>query len=227
MEAAERDFREVLAAAPSDAIAHHWCAVNLLAPLGRLDEARAMLDRARELDPLSASVLVSAALVASLAGDQAEGITLCERALAIDPSFSAGRYFMGPMLAAAGRSTEALDALEAAAEGMRRSPEVLAALAVVAADAGDAARARSLLAELELAAASRYVSPALTATVRAALGDVDGAFMDLHRAIDVRAAEVIWFDVRQTYERLRADPRFERLRARRMGETIVAERTRA
>ena len=51
--------------------------------------------------------------------------------------------------------------------------------------------------------------------------------MDLSRAMDVRAAEVIWFDVRQTYERLRADPRFERLRARRVGERIVAERTRA
>ena len=227
MDAAERDFREVMAAAPSDAIAHQWCAVNLLAPLGRLDEARAMLDRARELDPLSPSVLVSAALVASLAGAVDEGIALCERALALDPSFSAARYFLGPMLAAAGRPHDAVAALETAAEGMRRSAEVLAALAVVAAGAGDADRARVLLAELERAAASRYVSPALTATVRAALDDLDGAFADLHRAVDVRAAEVIWFEVRNVYARLRADPRFEQIRARRVGERIVAERTRA
>jgi sec-independent protein translocase protein TatA len=110
---------------------------------------------------------------------------------------------------------------------MRRSAEVLAALAVVAAEAGDAARARELLAELEHAAASRYVSPALTATVRAALGDLDGAFADLHRAIDVRAAEVIWFEMRKSYARLREDPRFAEIRARRVGERIVAERTRA
>jgi hypothetical protein len=84
-----------------------------------------------------------------------------------------------------------------------------------------------LLAELERAGASRYVSPALTAAVRAALGDLDGAFADLHRAIAVRAAEVIWFEVRNVYARLRADPRFEQIRARRVGERIVAERTRA
>ena len=227
MEAAERDFREVMAAAPSDPIAQQWCAVNLLAPLGRLDEARTMLDRARELDPLSPSVLVSAALVASLDGEVHDGIALCERALELDPSFSAARYFMGPMLAAAGRPDDAMAVLQLAAEGMRRSAEVLAALAVVAAESGDAARARALLGELELAAGTRYVSPALTATVRAALGDLDRAFADLDRAIDVRAAEVIWFEVRTSYARLRADARFERIRARRVAERIVAERTRA
>jgi tetratricopeptide (TPR) repeat protein len=58
MEAAERDFREVIAAAPSDALAQQWYAVNLLAPMGRYDEARAALARARELDPLSPAVAV-------------------------------------------------------------------------------------------------------------------------------------------------------------------------
>jgi hypothetical protein len=38
---------------------------------------------------------------------------------------------------------------------------------------------------------------------------------------------VIWFEVRNVYARLRADPRFEQIRARRVGERIVAERTRA
>ena len=224
--AAERDFREVIASAPSDAIAHQWCAVNLLAPLGRLDEARAMLDRARELDPLSPSVLVSAALVASLAGDPQEGLALCERALTLDPSFSAARYFIGPMLAASGQFEAAVAALEAAAAGMRRSPEVLAALAVVYADAGDSARARDLLTELERLAATRYVSPALTATVRAAQGDLDGAFVDLHRAMDVRAAEVIWFETRKSYQPLRRDARFQGIRERRAGDKIAAASTR-
>src|SRR4029077_19133952 len=61
---AERDFVDAIARAPSDAVARQWYAINLLAPLGRFDEARASLARARELDPLSASAMLSSGLVA-------------------------------------------------------------------------------------------------------------------------------------------------------------------
>ena len=87
----ERDRR-----LPDHAIARQWFAINLLAPLGRFDEARACLVRARELDPLSPSAMVSAGFVEFLAGDVAQGIAHCERALALDPAFSAGRTFSGP-----------------------------------------------------------------------------------------------------------------------------------
>jgi serine/threonine-protein kinase len=223
---AERDFREVIATAPSDATAQQWFATNLLAPLGRFDEARAALAKARELDPLSPSISVSAGFVSYLAGDVAGGIAHCERALSLDPTFSAARYFLGPMLMAAGRGDEAVAALEAAADGMGRSPEVLAALATVSAERGDRARAESLLAELLTIASTRYVSSALTSMVRAALGDMDNAMADMARAIDARAAEVIWLDVRPAYAPLRADSRFHLLLARREANRRVAPQTR-
>jgi serine/threonine protein kinase/Tfp pilus assembly protein PilF len=222
---AERDFRAVIAAAPSDAIAHQWYATNLLAPLGRFDEARAALAIARELDPLSPSLAVSAALVAHLSGDLPAAIALCERALAIDPTFSAAGYFLGPMLAAAGRPDEAIAALDTAATGMARSPEVVAALATVCAEAGQRARAEALLAELETAAATRYVSPALTAMVHAALGNMDAAVRDIERAIEARAVEIIWLEVRPSFARLRGDARFPALLARRDFARRVAAAT--
>jgi serine/threonine-protein kinase len=222
---AEHDFRTVIAASPSNATARQWFATNLLAPLGRFDEARASLDGARELDPLSPSVIVSAGFVEFLAGDAERGIAHCERALSLDPAFSAARYFLGPMLMAAGRPNDAVEALETAAEATGRSPEVLAALATVYAGIGSRGKAEGLLADLAAAGRARFVSPGLTSMVRAALGDLDGAMSDMERAIDARAVEVIWIDVRPAYAPLRADPRFAALLARRDATRRLASST--
>ena len=222
---AEHDFRTVIAASPSNATAHQWFATNLLAPLGRFDEARACLIRARELDPLSPSVIISLGLVEFLDGNVAGGIKQCERALSLDPSFSAARYFLGPMLMAAGRGREAIAALEHAAEATGRSPEVLGALAVAYAGSGDRAKAEDLLAGLVSTSSTRFVSPGLTSMVRAALGDLDGAVADMARAIDERAVEVIWIDVRPAHAALRADPRFRALTTRRNAARRAAPMT--
>lgn len=223
---AERDFREVIATSPSDATARQWYATNLLAPLGRFDEARTALTRARELDPLSPSIIVSTGLVSYLSGDAPGAIAQFERALALDPGFSAAQYFLGPSLMAAGRAADAIAALEAASAGMGQSPEVLAALATVLALDGNRTRAESLLAGLVATSATRYVSPALTAMVRSGLGDMDGAVADIERAIDLRAVEVIWLDVRPVWSRLREDPRFPALIARRAAARRLAAVTR-
>ena len=222
---AEHDFRTVIASSPSNATARQWFATNLLAPLGRFDEARACLARARELDPLSPSVIVSAGFVEFLAGDVSRGIAHCERALSLDPAFSAARYFLGPMLMAAGRASDAVEALEHAAEATGRSPEVLAALATVYAGIGDRAKAEALLSSLVTTGSTRFVSPSLTSMVRAALGDLDGAVADMERAIDARAVEVIWIDVRPAYAPLRADSRFAALIARRDAARHLASAT--
>ena len=109
---------------------------------------------------------------------------------------------------------------------MGHSPEVRAALAVVCAMAGQRDRADALLAGLASTAATQYVSPAQTGQVKLALGDVDGAFKDIERAIDSRAVEVIWLEARPTYAPLRADSRFAALIARRQAARRLATETR-
>ena len=212
---AERDFRRVIALSPSNATAHQWFATNLLAPQGRFDEARAVLARARELDPLSASVMVSRRIRGVLGWRSAGRHRALRTGASLDPAFNGARFFLGPMLMAAGREREAIDMLEHAAAATARSPEVLAALATVCAAAGHRARAEAVLAELVAAGPSRFVSPGLTSMVRAALGDLDGAVADMARAIDMRAVEVVWLQVRPAYAALRAAPQYVTLLARR------------
>jgi predicted Zn-dependent protease len=224
--AAERDFLEVIARAPSDATARQWFAINLLAPLGRLDEAREQLARAHELDPLSPSILVSSGVVAHVAGDVPGALALFGRALSIDPAFGAARYFLGQALLSAGKPEEAVTALDASGAAMGHSPEVRAALATACAAAGVRDRAAALLAGLTEARDGRWVSPALTAMVLAALGDLDGAVADVERAIEARAVEVIWLETRPAWASLRADARYPALITRRDAAARTAARTR-
>ncbi len=58
----EREFRRAIALDPNYTRAHHWFATSLEAE-GRLKEALVEIDRARELDPTSPSVLADHALV--------------------------------------------------------------------------------------------------------------------------------------------------------------------
>ena len=98
-------------------------------------------------------------------------------------------------------------------------------LATVYAGIGDRAKAEALLSGLVTASSARFVSPGLMSIVRIALGDLDGAVADMERAIDARAVEVIWMDVRPAYAPLRADARFAALVARRDAARHVAPPT--
>ena len=108
---------------------------------------------------------------------------------------------------------------------MRRGRPTSGPEGAVSADAGDIVRARELLAELVQAAESRHVSPALTATIRLALGETDEAVRDLERAIDMRAVEAIWLEVRPAFARLRADRRLGALIDRRQAARRLATAT--
>jgi hypothetical protein len=102
---------------------------------------------------------------------------------------------------------------------------VVAALATVYAGVGDRAKSEALLASLVAMSSARFVSPGLTSMVRAALGDLDGAIADMEHAVDARAVEVVWIDVRPAYAPLRADVRFAALVARRDAARHVAPPT--
>jgi hypothetical protein len=117
-------------------------------------------------------------------------------------------------------------ALDASAAAMGHSPEVRAALATACAAAGERDRAAAVLAGLTEARDGRWVSPALTAMVHAAHGDIDGARADRERAIEARAVEVIWLETRPAWASLRADARYPALITRRDAAARTAARTR-
>ncbi len=205
---AAADFERAIALKPQYAPAYQWYAINCLAPRGRLAEASARLATAQALDPLSPAVGLSRGLVHHFDGQDDLAIREYDRLLELDPRYPMAHYFRGQALLETGQTEVAVEALTRAAELAGESPETVAALGHALGRAGERDRAEAIRRQLVTRGAERYVSPVLLALVDVGLGDLDGAFRELERALSVRAVELIWLPVRPAFRHLRADPRF-------------------
>ncbi len=206
---AERDYVQALTVREQYATAHQWYAMHLLAPRERFAEARARLARARELDPLSAPIATSAAILRQYERDHPQAIIEFRLVIAQHPAFYLAHYAMGSSLSALGEHAEAVESLRRAALLSGDSPEVLSALACALATAKEKKEARTLQQRLAQTAQSRYVSPVLLAQVHAALGETGIALDHLDRAAEMKCAELPLIHLRAAFDSVRDEPRFQ------------------
>lgn len=83
---AELEFRRAVTLNPSLSLGHHWFALFLSA-IGKHAEALEEIEKAKRLDPRSASVIAAASLVHYYAGRFDDAISESAKALEIDPNF--------------------------------------------------------------------------------------------------------------------------------------------
>jgi eukaryotic-like serine/threonine-protein kinase len=212
-EAAERDYQQALRLGPSQPTTHHWYAMHLLAPRRRLDDAVHSLEQARQLDPLSPVLEASLGRVHFYARDFDRALALFDRLHAEHPHFGLAGYFHAQVLSAIGRHAEATTMLEGLVSRAPEQSEVLAALGVAYADAGEREHALHQLSRMEEQARTHYVSPVLLAQMHAALGSPDEAFRCLGDAVTARATDLCTIDVRPVFDPLRSDARYRQLLA--------------
>ena len=117
---AESAFTRAIALDPNDAKAYHWYGDVLIYGLGDPAAAIPILDKARQLDPLSPVIAVTLGEAYSAAGNLAEGIRLYRKALEIDPDFTAAFNWLGMGYLSLGELEKAAYWLEA---GARRAPD--------------------------------------------------------------------------------------------------------
>lgn len=115
MARAESEYQKALALDPGDPTAHQWYA-EFLSFNGRHSEAIAEIDRARQLDPLSAVVTAVSGSIRMGARRYAEAMPFHEEALRLDPHYYPVYGNMAGCLEQQGRYTEAFAALKKMAE---------------------------------------------------------------------------------------------------------------
>jgi serine/threonine protein kinase/Flp pilus assembly protein TadD len=209
---AEAELRRAIELAPSYAIARIWLA-QVLACLGRHEEAATHAARAQEVDPLSPLVHSLAGIVAYWGRDYQGALENARKALAIEPAFTLAPS--GLALMALGRQKEAIDELRRIASISSKASFTLALLGWGLGVAGHREEARQLASELEARSRRELVPPTFIEWVYIGLDDHQAAFDWLERAYRQRGF-LVNLAVDPAYDRIRQDPRFGDL-LRRLG----------
>lgn len=206
--AAETCYNRALELSPSSADTYALYG-RLCAGLGRFDEAIALQRRAHELDPLAQRVDILTTLLR--AGRYDEAVREAEAAAEIDGEYDRVRATLGWAYILTGRHEEGLAELERAVNVSRENTIWLGQLGQAYAMAGDAARARAILAELDDHAKRAYVSPYHFAYVYTGLGEMDHAMDWLERAVAERTGPAYGIKGSFLLAPLRGHPRFRAL----------------
>ncbi|HJU75096.1 MAG TPA: BTAD domain-containing putative transcriptional regulator, partial [Gemmatimonadaceae bacterium] len=179
-----------------------------LAAMGRFDEARALTSRARELDPLGASVLFAGAWCEHKAGAHNECILKLRSLLELHPHFGIGYIYLGLNLALLGESSDAADAVWQGLDLLPNNAEALALGAATLARAGHSPQAARALEQLLALGEAQYLDPWAVACAYAGLGDVDAAVSWFRRMYDERSPSAFCIAHDPLLDGLRDEPRF-------------------
>ena len=212
---AEEQFQKGIALNPNYPLLHHWRSLNLMA-MGRLEEARAAMQRALELDPFLLTPNVNLGRIDYYEGRYDKAIEQYKRAIELDENFSRAHLRLGMAYAQQLRYQEALAEYRRTLAISGDTPQVDAQIAHVLAVSGKRSEARAALNELEKRAKRQYVPPYDIALIYSGLGDIDEAFKWLEKAYEDHSTEMIYFKVDPMLAPLRSDPRYQVL-LRRMG----------
>lgn len=213
---AEKHFRLAIDADPNYVTARQWYAL-LLTSLGRLDEAVIQMEKARELEPLSRSVLANYASIAQYRGDGERLVSLADKAESLEDVQA--RNWRMRMLAhyRNGRFAEVAEMFRGmTAENGGKIPSdygsMLMALSLH--KLGRTQEAEPYIKHLSKRSESVSEAAYRLAVVEAELGRPDRAIALLEHCYNERDDRMVWIKVEPEFLRLRDDARFSQILSR-------------
>lgn len=204
---AEQGFKRAIELNPNHATAHQWYA-ELLTRLRRKAEARAEIERALALDPLSLIVNSVSGWVYLNSREPDLAAEQLRKTLELDARFIPAHGYLGLAYQQQGQYAQALAEFRRAHELSGGSPRYLANLGVAQALSGQPRAARQTLNELLRLNAQQRVHPFHLASLCTALGDREQAFVWLEQAYRERGVWVLFLHLDPLFDRLRPDARF-------------------
>ena len=204
------EFDRVVAERPQLAIAHVRRTL-LLVTMGDLDKALDSATRARAVDPLHPLSATAEVNVRIWRREFEQGVALGERAVQMHPYFMLIRVYYGMALEFAGRLEAALEQYHIGGVMSQGLAWLRGLEGACLAKLGRTGDARSILDDLLDRQQREYIDAYALARLRLALGDVEGAFADIERAVDESVSRLYAIRFDPTADRFRSDPRFARL----------------
>jgi tetratricopeptide (TPR) repeat protein len=204
------EFERVTDIDPSYTTAH-VCKALLLAATGELDAAKAAIEAALAIEPLSPIAATNNLLVRIWRGETELAVSLGARVVELHPFFAPARIYYGMALELSGAPTRALDEYRTASLFMKRLPLAQGLEAACLAKMGRVDDAREIRDGLKARRRTEYVDPYALARVHLALDSPDEAFDALSQAVSDGVGYLDTIAVDPLAEGFRKDQRFNSL----------------
>jgi TolB-like protein/DNA-binding winged helix-turn-helix (wHTH) protein/Flp pilus assembly protein TadD len=207
---AEEEFQRALALDPNDASLRHRYS-RYLSSLGRIEEALAHMQRARELDPLSLIIKANVGVIYYFGRRYDQAVEQLQRIAKEEPEFSVAHWGLGLAYEQKGWMDQALAEFEIAVKLTERGTNSLASLGRAYSVTGKKQEARKILEELTNRAKQGRISAYQIALIHVGLDETDLAFEALERAFEERSTLLTYLKMDPRFDPLRSDPRFREL----------------
>ncbi len=217
---AQSDFQQALKLNSRYPTAHQWYASYLM-QMGKFSLAKAEIEEAHKLDPLSPIISSNTGLYSYYEHNYDDAIAKYKLTLQSDPDFWVARHYLALAYVQKGMHDQAIAELrkliKAPASGpipdqvIEAETEASASLGFAYGMAGKQAEARAIINQLEALSKRRYVTGLYFANVYAGLKDKDKAIEYLTRALDARHPGLVLIRIEPMFDGLRSDERFKQL----------------
>ena len=217
---AQNDFQQALKLNPKYPTAHQWYASYLM-QMGKFSLAKAEIEEAHKLDPLSPIISSNAGLYSYYEHNYDDAIAKYKQLLQSDPNFWVARHYLALAYVQKGMHDDAIKELRTLvkapatgfvpAEVIASDTEASASLGFAYAMAGKKAEAQDILKKLASLSQRRYVTPLYFANVYAGLKDNDRALEYLNKAYEARHPGLVLIRIEPMFDSLRSDERFKQL----------------
>jgi serine/threonine-protein kinase len=218
--AAEARFAKALELDPNSPDIHIQYGYWFLRPQRRFHDARRQYRAALESDPLSTFARYTIAEAYFFEGRFDDAVEACRKVLEVDPNYWPPLTMGATSLAFGGRPEESREFIAKARALAPGDLTVRTIVALLAAVGGDQTPARDFATELESREGWQRM-PGMLAMIYGALGDLDRAYAEAERMIDLRVARSIWI-LAPAHRALQQHPRYPELLGR-MSLKIASE----
>jgi len=205
--AAETEFKRAIALNPSYASAYQWYA-DCLTVMGRAGEALAQMEQAREVDPVSLSIIRDTGRIYYYTRRYDEAAAQCRHALDLDSQFYPALVTLGDTLVQKKMYQEAIANYQNAVDLSRGMGLMKALLARAYAVSGKREEAQKRLDELLAMSRKRPIPAYDVAVVYLGMGMKKEALEWLEKAYQERSYRLIFIGIDPLFDPLRGDARF-------------------
>ncbi len=178
---------------------------------GHVDEAAAELEAALEFDPLALDLRTWLVAMLYLGRRVDRALSEALKLLDMEPTHFLPHYQLGHVYREMGRFDESVTAFRKAVEVSGELPLMVGFLGLSLGLGGHIREATTVRDRLRELAGQRYVPPSCFAWTHLGVGDIDGAFSWMERAIDAPDRMMEPIKTYPVLDPIRDDPRFRAL----------------